>query len=73
MGEKGSALAFDEAEWIITCQKLPHMDELITRHSAIMDQYDPENGWASLSMSGELGFLLNLERIQDSYISKHDS
>ena len=22
VGEKGSALAFDEAEWIITCQKL---------------------------------------------------
>ena len=40
--KKGSALAFDEAEWIITCQKAAHMDELITRHSAIMDQYDPE-------------------------------
>ena len=40
--EKGSALEFDEAEWQVTCEKAAYMDELLTRHSAIMDQYDPE-------------------------------
>ncbi|ULO06133.1 alpha-N-arabinofuranosidase [Paenibacillus sp. 19GGS1-52] len=40
--EKRHALGFDDAEWIETMKKSLHMDELITRHSAIMDQYDPE-------------------------------
>ena len=33
---------FDEAAWIGTLKAALHMDELITRHSAIMDKYDPE-------------------------------
>ncbi|MEK5260533.1 alpha-N-arabinofuranosidase [Paenibacillus sp. FSL L8-0663] len=39
---KRQALGFDEAEWFETMKKSLHMDELITRHSAIMDQYDPD-------------------------------
>lgn len=39
--EKRQALGFDEAEWFETMKKSLYMDELITRHSAIMDQYDP--------------------------------
>ncbi|MEC0130353.1 alpha-N-arabinofuranosidase [Paenibacillus odorifer] len=40
--EKRYALGFDEAEWFETMQKTLHMDELITKHSAVMDKYDPD-------------------------------
>lgn len=39
---KGSAVDFDEGKWFDTLKKTLHMEELVTRHSAIMDQYDPE-------------------------------
>lgn len=38
---KRSALVFDQSEWNETMQKALYMDELITRHSTIMDKYDP--------------------------------
>jgi alpha-N-arabinofuranosidase len=37
-----SATQFGEWEWAMILQTALRMDELITRHSAIMDQYDPE-------------------------------
>ena len=37
-----SATQFNEDEWFTVLKKALHMDELITRHSAIMDQYDPD-------------------------------
>lgn len=40
--EKRPALHFDEQDWAETMAKAFYMDELITRHSTIMDQYDPE-------------------------------
>src|SRR3546814_15679915 len=40
--DKGPALGFPEAEWASTLQHTLQMDEFITRHSAIMDKYDPE-------------------------------
>ncbi|NKF24208.1 alpha-N-arabinofuranosidase [Solimonas marina] len=39
---KKSATDFDENDWAETMQKAHYMDELITRHSAIMDKYDPD-------------------------------
>lgn len=39
---KKPALGFDEQDWHETLAKAFHMDELITRHSTIMDQYDPQ-------------------------------
>jgi alpha-N-arabinofuranosidase len=38
---KGAATGFDEKAWIATLKAALHMDELVTRHSAIMDKYDP--------------------------------
>ena len=38
---KGSAVAFDENAWIATLKAALRMDELVARHSAIMDKYDP--------------------------------
>ncbi|MCR6687363.1 alpha-N-arabinofuranosidase [Pseudoxanthomonas sp.] len=39
---RGSSLAFDEAAWIETLSGALRMDELIRKHGAIMDKYDPE-------------------------------
>lgn len=42
VGRVGSATKFEEADWFTYLKKALYMDELITRHSAIMDQYDPD-------------------------------
>jgi alpha-N-arabinofuranosidase len=39
---KGSATQFDEGEWFATMRKALQIEELVTRHSEIMDRYDPE-------------------------------
>ena len=41
-GKKGSATRFDEAEYFSTMKNCLKMEELVTKHSAIMDKYDPE-------------------------------
>lgn len=40
--DKGSATIFQEDEWFAVLKKTLFMDELITKHAAIMDRYDPE-------------------------------
>ena len=40
--EKGAATGFGEGEWHATLRRTLSMDEVITRHAAIMDRYDPE-------------------------------
>jgi alpha-L-arabinofuranosidase len=37
---KGSATRFDEKEYFSTMKNCLHMEELVSRHSAIMDKYD---------------------------------
>jgi len=39
--DKGPAVGFSEAQWAATLKNALRMDELVTRHSAIMDKYDP--------------------------------
>lgn len=39
-GRKGSATNFDEAQYFSTMRNSWRMEELVTRHSAIMDKYD---------------------------------
>jgi alpha-N-arabinofuranosidase len=40
--KKGSATHFGEDEWRSTLRNALRMEELITKHAAIMDRYDPE-------------------------------
>ena len=40
--KKGSATNFTEKDWFATLSKTLKMEELVTRHSAIMDKYDPQ-------------------------------
>ncbi len=39
---KGSATQFGETEWFATMKTALLMDELVTKHSEIMDRYDPD-------------------------------
>ena len=40
--KKGSATSFTEKNWVHSFATTMNMEELITKHSAIMDKYDPE-------------------------------
>ncbi|MDZ7374042.1 MAG: alpha-N-arabinofuranosidase [candidate division KSB1 bacterium] len=51
--KKGSATQFTEAEWFELMERALRMDELLTRHSTIMDHYDPRRRVAL--MVGEWG------------------
>jgi alpha-N-arabinofuranosidase len=41
-GKKGSAVNFGETEWHATLARTLRMEELLQKHSAIMDKYDPQ-------------------------------
>jgi alpha-N-arabinofuranosidase len=40
--KKGSATQFGEEEWYKTLERTLHLDELISKHAAVMDKYDPQ-------------------------------
>jgi alpha-N-arabinofuranosidase len=40
--DKGSSTEFDVHEWFTTLKKTLFMEELLQKHSAILDVYDPE-------------------------------
>ncbi len=46
--KKGAATGFDEESWARTLSKTLKMEELLSRHSAIMDKYDPNKRVALL-------------------------
>lgn len=73
---KGQAVDFSEEEWDIVMQKTLYMDELITRHSTIMDKYDPEKRiaiiidewgtWYDVEPGTNPGFLYQQNTIRDA-------
>lgn len=77
--QKGSATGFPEHEWIDTLSKTLYMDELLTRHSAIMDQYDPEKRvalvvdewgtWYDVEPGTNPGFLYQQNTIRDALVA----
>lgn len=77
--DKGSATAFPAEEWIGTLKKALRMDELITRHSAIMDQYDPSKRvalivdewgtWYNVEPGTNPGFLYQQNTIRDALVA----
>ncbi|SET89726.1 alpha-N-arabinofuranosidase [Paenibacillus sp. NFR01] len=77
--QKRPALGFDTAEWFETMQKSLHMDELVARHSAIMDKYDPQkrvgliiDEWGTwfLSEPGtNPGFLYQQNTLRDALVA----
>ena len=74
--KKGSATDFDEKSWYKTLSKALYMEELIMRHGAIMDQYDPEKKigmmvdewgcWYDVEPGTNPGFLYQQNTMRDA-------
>lgn len=78
-GKKGSATAFDESEYARTLSKTLLMEELITRHGAIMDKYDPKKRvtlavdewgtWYDVEPGTNPGFLYQQNTMRDAIVA----
>ncbi|MDR2928075.1 MAG: alpha-N-arabinofuranosidase [Cytophagaceae bacterium] len=77
--DKGSATQFDEAEYYATISNTYRMDELVTRHSVIMDKYDPQKrvtlapdewgAWYNVEPGTNPGFLYQQNTMRDAIIA----
>lgn len=77
--KKGSATQFDESEWFLTMRKTLHMEELVQRHSTVMDQYDPEKkvslivdewgNWHDVEPGTNPGFLFQQNTLRDAVVA----
>jgi len=77
--EKGSATAFDEGQYFKTMKQAVWMEELVTKHAAIMDQYDPKKkvalvvdewgGWYDVQPNTNPGFLFQQNTMRDAMIA----
>ncbi|MCG2617501.1 alpha-N-arabinofuranosidase [Terrimonas sp. NA20] len=78
-GKKGSATAFDEQEYFNTMRNCLQMEELVTRHSAIMDRYDADKNvalvvdewgiWTDVEPGTNPGFLYQQNSLRDALIA----
>jgi alpha-N-arabinofuranosidase len=78
-GHKGSATSFDEKEYFNTMVNTLKMEELVTKHSAIMDKYDPEKKvalvvdewgiWTDVEPGTNPGFLYQQNSLRDALIA----
>ncbi|WP_276205508.1 alpha-N-arabinofuranosidase [Sphingomonas montana] len=78
-GKKGSATEFDEDGWARTLSKTLEMDALVTKHSAIMDKYDPKKRvwllvdewgtWYDPTPGSNPGFLQQQNSLRDALIA----
>ncbi len=76
---KGSATRFGEAEWHDTLRRALFMDELVTKHSAIMDKYDPQKHiglivdewgtWYDVEPGTNPGFLFQQNTLRDALVA----
>jgi len=77
--KKGSATNFDEKIWFTTLQKTLKMEELVTKHSAIMDQFDPKKRvgllvdewgcWYDVEPGTNPGFLYQQSTMRDALVA----
>jgi alpha-N-arabinofuranosidase len=78
-GKKGSATQFTDQEYFKTMQQALLMDELIEKHSAVMDKYDPEKkialivdewgGWYNVEPGTNPGFLYQQNTMRDAVLA----
>jgi alpha-N-arabinofuranosidase len=76
---KGSATDFTEAQYFATMRTALRMDELVTRHSTIMNKYDPAKkvalvvdewgGWYNVEPGTNPGFLYQQNTMRDAMIA----
>ncbi|MDD4516707.1 alpha-N-arabinofuranosidase [Massilibacteroides sp.] len=77
--EKGSATQFDDKEYFATIQKAFHMEELVSKHSTIMDKYDPQKRialipdewgtWYDVEPGTNPGFLYQQNTMRDALVA----
>jgi len=77
--KKGSALQFDETDYAATLAKTLKMEELVTRHSAVMDKYDPAKRvnlavdewgtWYDVEPGSNPGFLYQQNTLRDAMVA----
>ncbi len=78
-GNKGSATDFSEGQYFTTMQRALEMDELINRHVAIMDKYDPNKnvdlfvdewgGWYDVEPGTNGAFLYQQNTMRDAMLA----
>ena len=68
--KKGSDVDFTEDQYFDTMNQAMKMEELITKHSAIMDKYDPDNKVALVVDEWGGWYDVKKEPIQDFYTNK---
>jgi alpha-N-arabinofuranosidase len=76
---KGAATGFDDRAWHETIRRTRFMDELLTRHGAIMDRHDPARRvglivdewgtWYDVEPGTEPGFLYQQNTIRDAVVT----
>ena len=76
---KGSATEFTTDVWYQTLRRAFYMDELVRKHSAIMDRYDPEKkvgmvvdewgAWYDVEPGTNPGFLYQQNTVRDALVA----
>lgn len=76
---KGDGVNFSEGEYFTTLKEALRMEELVEKHSAIMDKYDPDNkvalivdewgGWYDVEEGTNPGFLYQQNTMRDAMIA----
>jgi len=76
---KGSATQFTEGEYFSTIQKTLYMEQMVTRHSVIMDRYDPQKNvglmvdewgtWHDVEPNTNPGFLYQQNTLRDALVA----
>lgn len=77
--KKSSATAYSEEEYFTTMQRALEMEELVTKHAAIMDKYDPKKrvamvvdewgGWYDVEPGTNGAFLFQQNTMRDAMIA----
>ena len=77
--DKGSATRFDEKEYFSTMKRCLHMEELVQKHSTIMDKYDPEKKvalvvdewgiWTNVEPGTNPAFLFQQNSLRDALVA----
>ncbi|WP_193103600.1 alpha-N-arabinofuranosidase [Brachybacterium sp. FME24] len=78
-GDKGSATDFTPQEWYLTLSRAARTEELVARHSTVMDRYDPfkkvglvldEWGtWWNVEPGTNPGFLYQQNTVRDALVA----
>ena len=77
--DKGPATGFTDDQYFTTMKRALYMEELVTRHSTVMDKYDPQKkiglivdewgGWYNVEEGTNPGFLYQQNTMRDAMIA----